>query len=141
MKAEVAEEDRLRREREEEASRAVISKMFDEVTTQIDADREVAARMAHEDYENYTVEMKSKMLVELFETKKKQKAAERALAIRSKPPTKLQLRNIMMTYLKNMGSYKHNHLKFKTTEEIQVLYERQKKRIQDFTPMDSEKDV
>ncbi|GKD34858.1 hypothetical protein Tco_1250367 [Tanacetum coccineum] len=37
-----------------------------------------------------------------------------------------------------MGGYKHNQLKGKTYEEIQGLYERQQKRILDFTPMDSE---
>ncbi|GJX25837.1 retrovirus-related pol polyprotein from transposon TNT 1-94 [Tanacetum coccineum] len=47
----------------------------------------------------------------------------------------------MMTYLKNMGGYKHSQLKGKSYEEIQGLYERQQKRIQDFTPMDSEKEA
>ncbi|GJZ32264.1 hypothetical protein Tco_0577700 [Tanacetum coccineum] len=42
----------------------------------------------------------------------------------------------MMTYLKNMGGYKHSQLKPKTFEEIQAMYERQKKRIDDFKPMD-----
>ncbi|GKC78827.1 hypothetical protein Tco_1129601, partial [Tanacetum coccineum] len=46
----------------------------------------------------------------------------------------------MMTYLKNMGGYKHSQLKGKSYQEIQGLYERQQKRIQDFTPMDSEKE-
>ncbi|GKC02251.1 hypothetical protein Tco_0993861 [Tanacetum coccineum] len=47
----------------------------------------------------------------------------------------------MMTYLKNMGGYKHNQLKGKSYEEIQELYEREQKRIQDFTPIDSEKEA
>ncbi|GKB25774.1 hypothetical protein Tco_0865175, partial [Tanacetum coccineum] len=47
----------------------------------------------------------------------------------------------MMTYLKNMGGYKHNQLKGKSYEEIQGLYETHQKRIQDFTPMDSEKEA
>ncbi|GJV15068.1 hypothetical protein Tco_1360391 [Tanacetum coccineum] len=38
--------------------------------------------------------------------------------IRSRPPTKSQLRNLMM-YLKNMGGYKHSQLKSKTFSEIQ----------------------
>ncbi|GJY17438.1 putative ribonuclease H-like domain-containing protein [Tanacetum coccineum] len=37
--------------------------------------------------------------------------------IRSRPPTKSQLRNLMMTYLKNMGGYKYSQLKAKTFEE------------------------
>ncbi|GJZ63003.1 hypothetical protein Tco_0619424 [Tanacetum coccineum] len=47
----------------------------------------------------------------------------------------------MMTYLKYMGGYKHNQPKGKSFEEIQGLYERQQKRIPDFTPMDSEKEA
>ncbi|GKC89007.1 hypothetical protein Tco_1149656 [Tanacetum coccineum] len=47
----------------------------------------------------------------------------------------------MMTYLKNMGGYKHSQLKGKSYEEIQGLYERQQKRIQDFTPTDSKKEA
>ncbi|GJU37257.1 putative ribonuclease H-like domain-containing protein [Tanacetum coccineum] len=38
----------------------------------------------------------------------------------------------------NMGGYKHSQLKAKTFEEIQAMYERQKKRIDDFKPMDSD---
>ncbi|GJW90253.1 hypothetical protein Tco_0167806 [Tanacetum coccineum] len=46
----------------------------------------------------------------------------------------------MMTYLKNMGGYKHSQLKGKTYEEIQGLYEREQKFIHDFVPMDSGKE-
>ncbi|GJY78897.1 hypothetical protein Tco_0484698 [Tanacetum coccineum] len=47
------------------------------------------------------------------------RAAQRSAKIRSRPPTKSQLRNLMMTYLKNMGGYKHSQLKAKTFAEIQ----------------------
>ncbi|GJW57641.1 putative ribonuclease H-like domain-containing protein, partial [Tanacetum coccineum] len=65
-------------------------------------------------------------------------ATQRSAEIRSRPPTKSQLRNLMMTYLKNMGSYKYSQLKAKTFAEIQGLYERQKRVIDDFKPMDSD---
>nr|GFB67427.1 hypothetical protein [Tanacetum cinerariifolium] len=65
-------------------------------------------------------------------------AAQRSAEIRSRPPTKSQLKNLMMTYLKNMGGYKYSQLKAKTFAEIQGLYERQKKVIDDFKPMDSD---
>ncbi|GJY29842.1 hypothetical protein Tco_0405609 [Tanacetum coccineum] len=44
----------------------------------------------------------------------------------------------MITYLKNMGSFTYNQLKHKSLEEIQKLYGREKKWINDFVPMDSE---
>nr|GEY35295.1 hypothetical protein [Tanacetum cinerariifolium] len=56
----------------------------------------------------------------------------------AEPPTKTQLRNLMMTYLKNIGGYKHSQLKAKTFKQIQGLYERQKRVINDFKPMDSD---
>ncbi|GKC57105.1 hypothetical protein Tco_1084703 [Tanacetum coccineum] len=37
-----------------------------------------------------------------------------------------------------MGGYKHSQLKTKTFEEIQGMYKRQKRRIDDFKPMDSD---
>ncbi|GKC99569.1 ribonuclease H-like domain-containing protein, partial [Tanacetum coccineum] len=49
-----------------------------------------------------------------------------------------QLRNLMITYLKNISGYKHSQLKNKTYKEIHGLYERQQKRNQDFIPMDTE---
>ncbi|GJV35083.1 hypothetical protein Tco_1407560 [Tanacetum coccineum] len=69
---------------------------------------------------------------------RKFRAAQRAAEIRSKPPTRTQLRNLMITYLKNTGGYKYSQLKGKTYEEIHGLYERQQKRNQDFIPMDTE---
>ncbi|GJU10412.1 hypothetical protein Tco_1132808 [Tanacetum coccineum] len=129
------------RERQEEASKVAIDDMFDEVQARIDADYELAARMTQEEQKKYTIEERARLLVEFFERRKKQLAAERAEAIRNKPPTKTQLRNLMMTYIKKMGGYRHSQLKGKSYEEIQGLYERHQKRIQDFTPMDSEKEA
>ncbi|GJW63745.1 hypothetical protein Tco_0115629 [Tanacetum coccineum] len=44
----------------------------------------------------------------------------------------------MITFLKNMGRFTYNQLKNKSLEEIQKLYEREHKWINDFVPMDSE---
>ncbi|GJU34029.1 hypothetical protein Tco_1182383 [Tanacetum coccineum] len=107
-----AEEER-KRQREEEASKATIAEMYDEVQAGIDADA-------------------------LFAAKLQQEEREESAENRSRPPTKSQLRNLMMTYLKNMGSYKHSQLKEKTFAEIQGLYERQKRVIDDFKPTDSD---
>ncbi|GJZ89916.1 hypothetical protein Tco_0661843 [Tanacetum coccineum] len=78
------------------------------------------------------------MLVEMIGKRKMFFALQRAEQIRNKPPTKAQLRNKMVTYLKHMGKYTHNQMKSKSFEEIQKLYEREQKWINDFVPMDSE---
>ncbi|GJZ26403.1 hypothetical protein Tco_0570656 [Tanacetum coccineum] len=77
-------------------------------------------------------------MVETIAVQRKFRAAQRATEIRSKPPTRTQLRNLMITYLKNTGGYKYSHLKGKTYKEIHGLYERQQKRNQDFILMDTE---
>ncbi|GJW90998.1 putative ribonuclease H-like domain-containing protein [Tanacetum coccineum] len=107
LQAELDAELRVERERQEEASKVAIAEMFDEVQARIDANYELAARMTQEEQEKYIIEERARLLAEFFERRKKQLAAERAEAIRSKPPTKTQ----------------------------------QQKRIQDFTPMYSEKEA
>ncbi|GJT72550.1 hypothetical protein Tco_1031836 [Tanacetum coccineum] len=107
LQAELDKELRVEIERQEEAYKVVIADMFDEVQARIDDDYELAARMTQEEQEKYTIEERARLLAEFFERRKKQLAAERAEAIRNKPPTKTQ----------------------------------QQKRIQDFTPMDSEKEA
>ncbi|GKA88887.1 hypothetical protein Tco_0810699 [Tanacetum coccineum] len=71
--------------------------------------------------------------------RKKHFAMLRAKEKRRKPPTKAQKRNLMSTYLKNIGGYKHNQLKSKSYEEIQKMFDNEIRRVNTFIPMDSEK--
>ncbi|GKE44219.1 hypothetical protein Tco_1471503 [Tanacetum coccineum] len=80
----------------------------------------------------------ARFLVETIAERKRFFAAQRVEQIRNKPPTKTQLRNKMITFLKSMGRFTYNQLKNKSLEEIQNLYERDQKWINDFVPMDSE---
>ncbi|GJX17280.1 hypothetical protein Tco_0218112 [Tanacetum coccineum] len=120
VQAELDEEARLERQRQEQASLNYIANLYDEVQARIDADHELAVRWTQEEQEKYTVDERAKLLAEYFENRKKQLAEERAAAIRNKPPTKSQLRSLMMTYLKHTGRYKHAQLNKKTLEEIQM---------------------
>ncbi|GKB27525.1 hypothetical protein Tco_0866926 [Tanacetum coccineum] len=139
---ELAELDRAQKEKEkqEEATNAALAEEFDEIQARVDADHELAVRLTHEEQEKYTIEERVRLLAEYFERRKKQLAAERAEAIRKKPPTIAQVRNKMITYLKHMGKYTHQQLKHKTLEELQKLYQKEQKWINDFKPMDSEED-
>ncbi|GJS55057.1 hypothetical protein Tco_0628419 [Tanacetum coccineum] len=49
----------------------------------------------------YTIEERSKLLAEFFERRKKLLVEEKAAAVRNKPPTRTQLRSLMMTYIKH----------------------------------------
>ncbi|GJR01816.1 hypothetical protein Tco_0524800 [Tanacetum coccineum] len=111
---------------------------FNHQVRHIISDHELAVRLTHEEQEKYTIEERARLLAEFFERRKKQLAAERAEAIRNKPPTRTQVRNRMITYLKHMGKYTHQQLKHKNFEEVQKLYEREKKWIDDFKPIDDD---
>ncbi|GJY84581.1 hypothetical protein Tco_0497957 [Tanacetum coccineum] len=84
----------------------------------MEADFELAQRLQTEEQGEITIEERSRLFVELMNKRKKHFAMLRAEEKRRKPPTKAQKRNLMSTYLKNMGGYKHNQLKSKSYEEI-----------------------
>nr|GEV65221.1 hypothetical protein [Tanacetum cinerariifolium] len=87
---ELAELDKAQKEKQnqEEATIAVLTKEFDEIQARIDANHELAVRMTHEENVKYTIKEMARLLAEYFKKRKKQWAAERAEAIRNKPPTR-----------------------------------------------------
>ncbi|GKC65090.1 hypothetical protein Tco_1097688 [Tanacetum coccineum] len=85
-----------------------------------------------------SIEERSKLFVELINERKKHFARLRAEEQRRKSPTKTQNRNLMSTYLKNMAGYKHTQLKNKSFKEIQMLFEKEMKRVNIFVDMDAE---
>ncbi|GJT47162.1 hypothetical protein Tco_0955877 [Tanacetum coccineum] len=86
----------------------------------IEADRLLAARHQEEERETFTVEERAKFLYDTIDAQRRFLAQQRAAAIKSRPPTRTQLRNQMMTYLKHVGGKKHADLKNKNFEEIQI---------------------
>ncbi|GKA52255.1 hypothetical protein Tco_0745451 [Tanacetum coccineum] len=83
---------------EEKATNDALIRNYDDIKARIEADRLLAERLQEEERESE--------------------------AIRNRPPTKNQLRNQMLTYLKHVGNFKHSDLKTKKFEEIQALYEK-----------------
>ncbi|GJU94848.1 hypothetical protein Tco_1319604 [Tanacetum coccineum] len=77
----------------------------------------------------FTIEERAKLLHDIITAQKRFLTQQRAVEIRSRPPTRTQLRNQMMTYLKHVGGKKHFDLKTKNFEEIQVLYEKKDESI------------
>ncbi|GKA07485.1 hypothetical protein Tco_0686709 [Tanacetum coccineum] len=134
LQAELEEEERLARKKEEEAN--LISS--DNTQAMMEADYELAQRLQAEEQRELTIEERSKLFVELMDKRKKHFAKLRAEEIRRKPPTKAQKRNQMCTYLKNMANYKHSQLKNKSFKEIQMLFDNTMKWVDSFVPMDSE---
>ncbi|GJY41291.1 hypothetical protein Tco_0428561 [Tanacetum coccineum] len=133
MQAELEEEERLAREREEDANIAE----WDNAQAMMDADYELAARIQAQEQEELTIEEKSRLFVELMDKRKKHFARLRAEEQRRKPLTKAQKRNQMCTYLKNMAGFTHNQLKNKSFDEVQKAFDKTMSWIDSFVPVDS----
>ncbi|GJW81900.1 hypothetical protein Tco_0145875, partial [Tanacetum coccineum] len=132
----------LERERvtAKEATQAVLASEFDEIQAKMNAYTLLAERLQEAEREQFTIEQRAKFLHDTIAPQRKFHAEQRAVAIRSKTLTKTQLRNQMITFLKYVGRYTHNELINKKFEEVQVLYEKSKKSIQDFVPIGSPED-
>ncbi|GJR23152.1 hypothetical protein Tco_0971679 [Tanacetum coccineum] len=87
---EQAELERIQKERaaQEEASRAAIYEEWDNEQAIMEADFKLAANLQENEREAMSIEEKSRRLAELIRERKKFFAAQRAEAIRNKPPTK-----------------------------------------------------
>ncbi|GJY25872.1 hypothetical protein Tco_0400598 [Tanacetum coccineum] len=106
LQAELEEEKRLARQKEEEATIALIESR-DNTQAMIEADRLLAERLQTREQEEFSIKKKSRLFIEFMEKRKKHFAALRAKEKRNKPPTKAQKKSTMSTYLKHMGGYKH----------------------------------
>ncbi|GJV10968.1 hypothetical protein Tco_1352509 [Tanacetum coccineum] len=115
-------------------------KIFDDMKARIEADRLLAEKLQEQEREQFTIEERAKFLHDTIAAQRKFLAQQRSEAIRNKPPTKNQLRNQMMTYLKHVGNYKHAELKIKKFEEVQALYEKIKRSDEDFISIGSAED-
>ncbi|GJU26797.1 hypothetical protein Tco_1165418 [Tanacetum coccineum] len=134
-----AEEER-NRIAEENAANEDLIRDFDDIKARIEADRLLAEKLQEQEREQFTIEERAKFLHDTIAAQRKFLAQQRSEAIRNKPPTKNQLRNQMMTYLKHVGNYKHAELKIKKFEEIQALYEKIKRSDEDFISIGSAED-
>ncbi|GJU66729.1 hypothetical protein Tco_1252988 [Tanacetum coccineum] len=133
-------EEERKRLAEEEATNAALIQDFDDIKTRMEADRLLALRLQEEEREQFTVEEIAKFLHDTIAAQRRFLAEQRVIAIRNRPPTRTQLRNQMITYLKHVENKKHSDLKNKTFEEIQALYEKVKRFDESFTAVGSTED-
>ncbi|GKF60985.1 hypothetical protein Tco_0177771, partial [Tanacetum coccineum] len=102
--------------------------------------RILAEKLQEQEREQFTIEERAKFLHDTISAQRKFLAQQRSEAIRNIPPTKNQLRNQMMTYLKHVRNFKHVELKIKKFEEVQALYEKIKRSDEDFISIGSAED-
>ncbi|GJS18639.1 hypothetical protein Tco_0413111 [Tanacetum coccineum] len=133
-------EEKNKKLAEEEATKVALIRDYDDIQARIEADSILAARLQEEEREKFTIEERAKLLHDTIAAQRRFLAQQRAAKIRSRPPTRTQLRNQMMTYLKHVGGKKHSDLKTKNFEEIQVLYEKVKRSDENFIAIGSAED-
>ncbi|GKF84655.1 hypothetical protein Tco_0249553, partial [Tanacetum coccineum] len=95
MQAELEKDERLAREREEDANIAE----WDDFQAMIDDDYKLAAKLHAQEQEELTIKERSKLFVELMDKRKKYFARLRAEEQRRKPLTKAQKKNQMYSFV------------------------------------------
>ncbi|GJW02049.1 hypothetical protein Tco_1560905 [Tanacetum coccineum] len=125
---------------EETATNEALIKDFDDIQARIEADRILAEKLQEQEREQFSIEERAKFLHDTIAAQRKFLASQRSEAIRNRPPTKNQLRNQMMTFLKHVGNFKHSELKSKKFEDIQAMYEKIKRSDEDFIAIGSVED-
>ncbi|GJT69584.1 hypothetical protein Tco_1028870 [Tanacetum coccineum] len=115
----------------------------EEMARKVQEDWEVeeeVKKLAEEEAIKATLSNEAKFLHDTIAAQRRFLAEQRAIAIKNRPPTRTQLRNQMMTYLKHVGNKKHSDLKNNFFEEIQALYEKVKRFDKSFTAVGSTED-
>ncbi|GJT03854.1 hypothetical protein Tco_0838316 [Tanacetum coccineum] len=92
LQAELIEEEKIARKKEEETSIALIES-WENTQAMMEADRLLAERLQTREQEELTDEEKAKLFIEFMEKRRKHFAALRAQESRQRPPTKTQKRN------------------------------------------------
>ncbi|GKD68599.1 hypothetical protein Tco_1322689, partial [Tanacetum coccineum] len=114
---------------------------WDNIQAQIEADEKLAHRLQAQERERYSEADKAKLLVELINERKRQFAQQRDQQRRNMPFTYAQQRSYMCNYIKHMGSHTLQQLRGYSFDEIKVLFEATMKRVNTFTPMESDDTV
>ncbi|GJW63922.1 hypothetical protein Tco_0115806 [Tanacetum coccineum] len=114
-------EEEVKKLAEEEATKAALSNEYDFIQARLNADKILAEKLQEEEREMYTIEQRAKFLHDTIAAQRRFLAQQRSEAIRNKPPSRNQLRNQMMTYLKHVGGKKHSDLKTKDEKVIKEM--------------------
>ncbi|GJX31850.1 hypothetical protein Tco_0241705 [Tanacetum coccineum] len=130
LQAEIDEEERLAREKVQQIEKANIA--WDDVQAKFEVDYQLAQRLQAQEQEELTDEEKVRLFIQFLEQRRKHFATKRAEEKRNRPPTRVQQRNMMCTYLKNMEGWKPKSLKNKSFANIQELFEKAMIRVNTF---------
>ncbi|GJR69695.1 putative ribonuclease H-like domain-containing protein [Tanacetum coccineum] len=138
LQEQLDEEERQRIARVQEEASTFNTEEWDNIQAQIEADEELALRLQAQEREGYSKADKARLLIELTNERKRKFSQQRAEQRRNKPMTQAQRRTYMCNYIKHMGSHTLQQLKKLSFDEIKELFEITMKRVNTFTPMESD---
>ncbi|GJZ16876.1 hypothetical protein Tco_0552999 [Tanacetum coccineum] len=114
---------------------------WEDIRARVEADEELTQKLQAEERDKYSEVDQARMLVDLINQRKRYFAAQKAEAKRNKPMTQAQQRTYMSNYIKHMGSHTLQQLKKLSFDEVKELFETTMKRVNTFTPMESDDTV
>ncbi|GJZ01693.1 putative ribonuclease H-like domain-containing protein, partial [Tanacetum coccineum] len=132
---ELTEEQKKRKAQVQFEAQSYTEEDWDTIRAKLEANAELKDSVFGKDL---TVEDYAKRMVELVNQRRKHFAEERARAKRNKPMTQTQLRNYMLTFLKNQGTWKLTQLKKLNFEEVKAEFEKLVKQFDTFVPINFE---
>ncbi|GJW97066.1 putative ribonuclease H-like domain-containing protein [Tanacetum coccineum] len=106
---------------EENAANEDLIRDFDDIKARIEADRLLAEKLQEQEREQFTIEERAKFLHDTIAAQRRFLAQQRSEAIRNKPPTKNQLRNQMMTYLKHIKRSDKDFISIGSAEDERLI--------------------
>ncbi|GJX07356.1 hypothetical protein Tco_0195288 [Tanacetum coccineum] len=130
LQAELEEEERFARQKEEEASIALIES-WDNTQAMMDVDYQMAQQLQAEEQEQLSIEENLKLFVRLLEARKKHFAEIRAREKRNKPPTQAQQRKLYCNYLKNMEELEQEVAKKQKINDAKVDDDQEEARMKE----------
>ncbi|GKE55742.1 hypothetical protein Tco_1494927, partial [Tanacetum coccineum] len=106
---------------EEEATKAAFTNEHDFIQARLNADKILAKKLQEEEREKFTIEQRAKFLHDTIAAQKRFLAQQRSGAIRNKLPTRNQLRNQMMTYLKYVKKANENFIPIGSAKDEKLI--------------------
>ncbi|GKB60332.1 hypothetical protein Tco_0916518 [Tanacetum coccineum] len=113
----------------EEATKVALIRDYKDIQARIEADSILAARLQEEEREKFTIEERAKLLHDTIVAQRRFLAQQRVAEIRSRPPTRTQLRNQMMKYLKHVKRSNENFIAIGSAVDKRLIKDVNKKAI------------
>ncbi|GKD32595.1 hypothetical protein Tco_1248104 [Tanacetum coccineum] len=112
---------------EEEATKVGFTNEYDFIQARLNADKILAEKLQEEKRKKFTIEERAKLLHDTIAAQRRFLAQQRSEVIRNRLPSRTQLRNQMMTYLKHVKMSDENFIAIGSVEDERAIKDLNKK--------------